>query len=371
MPVMQEPEGEPFYVCLRVCLQRSRRGNGQFISFGRVFLRRMQCFKLWRVRSLMKTLLRIGTRGSKLALWQANWVKHAIEAQHSHLSVEIRIIKTKGDKILDVPLAKIGGKGLFVKEIEEALLDGAIDIAVHSMKDMPGDIPAGLCIGAVPERENPFDVLISGRGLCLKDLKSGARIGTSSLRRSAQLFHVRPDLNIVPLRGNLDTRLKKLEGHDLDGIILAAAGVRRLGLEDRITEYLAEDLMLPAAGQGALCIEIRVNDAVTTAAVAGLDHSPTRRVVLGERAFLHRLQGGCQVPIAAFARIIDSHLQIDGLVGTVDGKQLVKHHLEGPLEKAEILGTELAEILLGKGAKEILEEIYRKSVPMVGSPYPY
>jgi hydroxymethylbilane synthase len=358
MPVVQEPEGEPGHVRLRVCLQGRRRGNGQFIGFGRIFLRRMQCFKLCRVRPLMKSILRIGTRGSKLALWQANWVKQAIEANLSHLSVEIRIIKTKGDKILDVPLAKIGGKGLFVKEIEEALLDGGVDIAVHSMKDMPGDIPAGLCIGAVPERENPFDVLISGlEGLCLKDLKSGARIGTSSLRRSAQILHVRPDLSIVPLRGNLDTRLKKLDTHDLDGIILAAAGVRRLGLEERISEYLAEDLLLPAAGQGALCIEIRSGDAVTAAAVAGLDHFPTRRVVLGERAFLHRLQGGCQVPIAAHGKTDGTTICLAGLVASLDGKNIIRDAVSGPEYQAETLGIELAERLLSKGADRLLDEL--------------
>ncbi len=292
-----------------------------------------------------------------LALWQANWVKQTIEAQHSHLSVEIQVIKTKGDKILDVPLAKIGGKGLFVKEIEEALLDGGIDIAVHSMKDMPGDIPPGLCIGAVPERENPFDVLITSQGLCLKDLKSGARIGTSSLRRSAQLFHTRPDLNIVPLRGNLDTRLKKLDGHDLDGIILAAAGVHRLGLEDRITEYLPEDLLLPAAGQGALCIEIRSNDALTTTAVAGLDHSPSRLVVLGERAFLHRLQGGCQIPIAAYGKTDGATIILRGLVASLDGKNIISDSVSGPEAKSEYMGIQLAERLLSKGADRLLEEL--------------
>jgi hydroxymethylbilane synthase len=317
----------------------------------------MQCFKLRRVQPLMKSILRIGTRGSMLALWQANWVKQTIEAQHSHLSVEIQIIKTKGDKILDVPLAKIGGKGLFVKEIEEALLDGGIDIAVHSMKDMPGDIPPGLCIGAVPERENPFDVLITSQDLCLKDLKSGARIGTSSLRRSAQLFHNRPDLNIVPLRGNLDTRLKKLDGHDLDGIILAAAGIHRLGLEDRITEYLPEDLLLPAAGQGALCIEIRSNDTLTTTAVAGLDHSPSRQVVLGERAFLHRLQGGCQVPIAAYGKTDGATIILRGLVASLDGKNIIRDSVSGPEAKSEYLGIQLAERLLSKGADRLLEEL--------------
>ena len=354
---LREPEGKPAHVRLRICLQGRRRGNGQFIGVGRLFLRRMQCNKLRRVWPLMKNILRIGTRGSKLALWQANWVKQAIEARQAHLAVEILIIKTKGDKILDVPLAKIGGKGLFVKEIEEALLDGGIDIAVHSMKDMPGDIPQGLCVGAVPERENPFDVLISAHGFCLKDLKIGARIGTSSLRRSAQLFHVRPDLNIVPLRGNLDTRLKKLDSDELDAIILAAAGVRRLGLEDRITEYLDEDILLPAAGQGALCIEIRDNDAKTTAAVSGLDHFRTRRVVLGERAFLHRLQGGCQVPIAAYGKTDGNAIWLSGLVASLDGKNIIRDSVSGPEAEAESLGIQLAERLLSKGADRLLDEL--------------
>ncbi len=305
----------------------------------------------------MKTRFRIGTRGSKLALWQANWVGKAIETQHAHLSVEIRIIKTRGDKILDVPLAKIGGKGLFVKEIEEALLDGGIDIAVHSMKDMPGDMPAGLCIGAVPERENPFDALISGRGQCLKDLQSGARIGTGSLRRSAQLLHVRPDLKIIPLRGNLDTRLKKLDTRDLDAVILAAAGIRRLGLEERITEYLEEDLLLPAAGQGALCIEIRCGDAASAAAVAGLDHFSTRRVVQGERAFLNRLQGGCQVPIAAHGKIDGNILSLRGLVASLDGRTILRDSLSGPEAHSESMGIQLAERLLLKGADRLLEAL--------------
>jgi len=208
----------------------------------------------------MEKTIKIGTRGSRLALWQANWVKSAITSINPSLSVDLIIIKTKGDKILDVPLAKVGGKGLFVKEIEEALLDGRIDLAVHSMKDMPAEIPPGLCIGAVPERETPNDVLISKNGLLFSELISGSKVGTSSLRRSAQLLHARPDLVILPLRGNLDTRLKKLETENMDAIILAAAGVKRLNFESRITEYIDENVMLPAVGQGALCIEIREND---------------------------------------------------------------------------------------------------------------
>ena len=305
----------------------------------------------------MKTSLCIGTRGSKLALWQAEWVKQAIETRHPHIHAEMRIIKTRGDKILDVPLAKVGGKGLFVKEIEESLLSGDIDLAVHSMKDMPGEIPDGLCIGAVPERENPLDVWISGKGIPLEDLQPGARIGTSSLRRSAQLLHFRPDLSIVPLRGNLDTRLKKLEGPDLDGIILAAAGVHRLGLEDRITAYLREDQLLPAAGQGALCIEIRHNDNRTAEMLTSLDHGPTRQVVLGERAFLHRLQGGCQVPIAAHGRTDGTTMFLNGLVASIDGQRIIRDAVSGPATQSESLGIQLAERLLAAGADRLLAEL--------------
>ena len=251
----------------------------------------------------MEKIIKIGTRGSKLALWQANWVKTALTAGHPSLSVELVPIKTKGDKILDVALAKVGGKGLFVKEIEEALLNGHIDLAVHSMKDMPAEIPDGLCIGAIPRRETPQDVLISRKGLPLSQLGQNARIGTSSLRRTAQLLYVRPDLVILPLRGNLDTRLKKLEAENLDAIILAAAGVKRLGIEYRITEYLDEKVMLPAVGQGALCIEIRENDPEVESITTLLEHHETRTVVMGERAFLNRLEGGCQVPIAAHGKI--------------------------------------------------------------------
>lgn len=306
---------------------------------------------------MKKQILKIGTRGSKLAMWQANWVKESIEKQNPDINVEIRIIKTKGDKILDVPLAKIGGKGLFVKEIEEELLSEGIDIAVHSMKDMPGDIPEGLMIGAVPERENPFDVFISSSGCLLKDLKPGAAIGTSSLRRAAQLYHLRPDIRIVALRGNLDTRLKKLDGNDLDAIILAAAGVHRLGLKVRITEYLDENILLPAAGQGALCIEIRKNDSLTSESISNLDHFPTRAVVIGERAFLNRLQGGCQVPIAAYGKMDGKDIVLRGLVASLDGRKIISDSISGPNNHTESIGKELAERLISKGADKLLNEL--------------
>lgn len=305
----------------------------------------------------MKKTLKIGTRGSKLALWQANWVKSSLEVQHPSISIAIETIKTKGDKILDVPLAKVGGKGLFVKEIEEALLDGKIDLAVHSMKDMPGDIPKGLCIGAIPQRETPQDVLISKDKKRLSKLGPGAKIGTSSLRRKAQLLHTRPDLDVLPLRGNLDTRLKKLENGNLDAIILAAAGVKRLGLENKITQYLDENIMLPAVGQGALCIEVRQDDALVEQIVASLEHPQTRAVILGERAFLNRLEGGCQVPIAAYGKIDKNMFTLVGLVATIDGKTLLKETIAGSKDSSETIGTKLADRLIDMGAKNIIENL--------------
>lgn len=305
----------------------------------------------------MKKSIKIGTRGSKLALWQANWVKSAITSINPSLSVDLIIIKTKGDKILDVPLAKVGGKGLFVKEIEEALLGRRIDLAVHSMKDMPAEIPDGLCIGAIPKRENPKDVLISTNGLLFSELKNGSRVGTSSLRRSAQLLHARPDIVILPLRGNLDTRLKKLETENMDAIILAAAGVKRLNFESKITEYFDENVMLPAVGQGALCIEIRENDTEIEPIVTALDHQKTRSAVMGERAFSNRLEGGCQVPIAALGKIEKNIFTMSGLVADVDGKTILKKTLAGHVEQSETIGVKLADSLLSMGAKTILENI--------------
>jgi len=301
--------------------------------------------------------IKIGTRGSKLALWQANWVKSALNAGNTSIAVELVPIKTRGDKIIDVPLAKVGGKGLFVKEIEDALLNGRIDLAVHSMKDMPSEIPDGLCVGAIPEREIPQDVLISKKGLLLHDLMPGARIGTSSLRRSAQLLHARPDLVILPLRGNVDTRLKKLETENLDAIILAAAGVIRLGLENRITEYMDENVMLPAVGQGALCIEIRQNDPEIEPIITSLNHQETWTVVMGERAFLNRLEGGCQVPIAAHGKIEKNTFTLCGLVASVDGATVIKETLSGPEDSSESTGVKLADRLLSMGAKTLMENL--------------
>jgi hydroxymethylbilane synthase len=302
----------------------------------------------------------IGTRGSQLALWQANWVRCAIIERFPDVRVELLVIKTTGDKILDVALAKVGGKGLFVKEIEEALLAGRIDMAVHSMKDMPADIPEGLWIGAVPERENPLDVLITRRGERLAALPAGARVGTSSLRRGAQLRARRPDLRIRTLRGNLDTRLRKLAADNLDAIVLAAAGVHRLGLAERVSEYLPAEVMLPAVGQGALCIEVRREDPLTAPLAAALDDPATRTVVTGERAFLKRLEGGCQVPIAAHGTLAGAVFSLTGLVAEVDGRTLIRETRSGSAAVPETVGIQLAEHLLALGAKEILDKLKRE-----------
>ena len=307
----------------------------------------------------MKQTVRIGTRGSKLALWQSEWVKAAILEQFPSLSVDLVVIKTKGDKILDVPLADLGGKGLFVKEIEQALLENRVDLAVHSMKDMPSVLPDGLRIGCIPERENPADVLISRNALVFNDLPSGARIGTGSLRRGSQLRNARPDLTVVPLRGNIDTRLKKLETgvDDLDAVVLAAAGVRRLGLKDRITERLDHSVMLPAVGQGALCIETRRQDNESAVLLQALDHMPTRQAVHGERAFLERLEGSCQVPIAGYGQVDGDRIHLEGLVADLEGRQVVRGSRSGPADGSKQLGVALAEDLLSRGADRILQQL--------------
>lgn len=305
--------------------------------------------------------IRIGTRGSKLALWQAEWVRQRIAAHHPGVAVELEIIKTSGDKITDVPLARVGGKGLFVKEIEEALLDGRIHLAVHSMKDMPGEIPEGLCICAVPERENPYDVLIAADVSTLEQLPRGAVIGTSSLRRASQLLHFRPDFKIRPLRGNIDTRIRKLSTENLHAVILAAAGVRRLGYGGHITAHLDPGVMLPAVGQGALCIEARQNDAHTAGLLAEIHHRQTACTVFAERAFLRRLQGGCQVPIAALAEYDGRRLKIDGLVAETDGSVMIREQMTGPADDPEALGTALAERLIQRGAGDIVQRLIKEA----------
>jgi hydroxymethylbilane synthase len=299
--------------------------------------------------------IRIGTRGSTLALRQTAWVQGRIADRHPNLQVEIVRIKTSGDMITDVPLAKVGGKGLFVKEIEEALLREEIDLAVHSMKDVPTELPESLHLGAMTEREDPRDVLISRDGLRLGEFPPGARMGTSSLRRGAQLLGINPQWEIIPLRGNLDTRIRKLKTEGLDAVILAAAGVRRMGLEDRVTEYLPPEVMLPAVGQGALGIECLQEGAVNEL-IAFLNHAASAMAVEGERALLRRLEGGCQVPIAAYGEIRAGGLFLKGMVASVDGSRFFRSEAQGDDPKA--VGEQLAEDLLTQGADRVLQEIY-------------
>jgi len=299
--------------------------------------------------------IKIGTRGSKLALQQSAWVRKRIVERHPDLSIEMVRIKTTGDKITDVPLAQVGGKGLFVKEIEEALLRGDIDLAVHSMKDVPTDLPSGLHLGAITEREDPRDVLISREGQRLKQLPVGARIGTSSLRRKAQLLAINPQWEIIPLRGNLDTRIRRLETAGLDAVIVAAAGVRRMGLEQKVTEPLPFTTMLPAVGQGALGIECREEGGINEL-IAFLRHAESTMAVQGERAFLRRLEGGCQVPIAAYGKVERGRLLLRGLVARLDGSQLFRAEAQG--DDPESVGKQVAEDLLVQGAEEVLQEIY-------------
>ncbi len=306
---------------------------------------------------MIKKKIVIGTRGSRLALRQAEWVKSLLEKLRPDLVLELCVIKTSGDKILDVPLAKVGGKGLFVKEIEERLLDGSIDMAVHSMKDMPGEMPEGLCIGAVPERGTPFDVLISRKHASIEGMPGGARIGTSSLRRGAQVLYLRPDIEVCPLRGNLDTRIKKLESEDLDGIILAGAGVKRLNLEHEITEYIDPETILPAVGQGALCVEIRKNDPDTEELAGMINHRESSLAARAERAFLKRLEGGCQVPLAAYGRISDETLLLEGMVAETDGSEMHYNKVSGKACQAEETGRLLAEKLIQTGADKIITRL--------------
>ena len=300
--------------------------------------------------------LRLGTRGSALALWQANWTKAKLEKRWPDLQVELVPIKTTGDKILDVPLAKIGGKGLFTKEIDEALLDSRIDLAVHSLKDVPFELPAGITIGAVPEREDPRDAFLSN-GATLSELRGDATIGTSSLRRQVQLLHHFPSLKILALRGNVDTRLRKLAAGEFDGIILAVAGLKRLGHEFRITQILDDDVMVSAVGQGALGIMCRAGDDSTRQVLQPLNDSPTRTAVTAERGLLRALGGSCQVPVAGRAKLANNTLTIKGLIASLDGVRVITDELTGSPEQAEQLGIELGQRMLSRGAGEILAEI--------------
>lgn len=306
----------------------------------------------------MSRTLRIATRQSLLALWQAEYVKARLESLHADLSVELVTMVTKGDKILDTPLAKIGGKGLFVKELESAMLEGRADIAVHSMKDVPMEFPEGLGLAVICERENPTDAFVSNTYAHLENLPAGAVVGTSSLRREVQLRERRPDLVIKSLRGNVQTRLGKLDAGEYDAIILASAGLIRLNLDERIRYRIPAEDSLPAGGQGAVGIECRMDDSETLALLAPLNHEPTATRVLAERALNRRLEGGCQVPIGCYAELQGDQVWLRGLVGRPDGTKVLRDEITGPASEAEALGIQLADRLLAAGADTILAEVY-------------
>jgi hydroxymethylbilane synthase len=302
--------------------------------------------------------IRIATRKSPLAMWQAEHVAGALRQAHPGLDVEILGMSTQGDKILDTPLAKIGGKGLFVKELEQRMQAGDADIAVHSMKDVPVVLPDGLHLSVILQREDPRDAFVSNQHVCVDALPEGARVGTSSLRRQCQLADRRPDLEIIPLRGNVNTRLRKLDAGDYDAVILAAAGLLRLGFAARVRSLIAIDDSLPAIGQGAIGIECRSDDDRVNALLAPLHHASTAACVRAERALNRRLEGGCQVPIGGYATLDDGEIHLRGLVGTVDGSAIVRAEIRGPEADAERLGTTVAEELLEHGASDILRELY-------------
>lgn len=310
---------------------------------------------------MAKKSVKIGTRGSALALWQARWVQMQLESLDDTLAVELIPIKTRGDKILDVPLAKVGGKGLFVKELEDAILDGRCDMAVHSMKDVPVDFPEGLLLGPVLAREDPRDALLSINHSGLMDLPQAARVGSSSLRRQSQLLAVRPDLRVIPLRGNVHTRINKLVEGNFEAIVLAAAGVKRLEATAHVVEYLDYELMLPANGQGAVGIELRRDDPEIAALVQPLDDFATRCCVLAERAFLRALSGGCQTPIAGHAFLDHGLLVMRGRVDSLDGQTRFEGKVDGQAAEAENLGVELARRLMASGADRLLADLVQGS----------
>ncbi|MED1917237.1 hydroxymethylbilane synthase [Brevibacillus sp. DP1.3A] len=303
---------------------------------------------------------KVGTRRSKLALTQTNWVIDQLKGLSPEADFELHEIVTKGDRILDVTLSKVGGKGLFVKEIEQSLFDKETDFAVHSLKDMPAELPEGLVIGAIPKRVDPRDVLLSKDGKTLDELPQGALVGTSSLRRSAQILAHRPDIQIESLRGNIDTRMRKLEEGNFDAIILAAAGLERVNFEGNISQFLPVEISLPAVGQGALAIECRADDEETLALLKQFDDALTRLAVTAERSFLHKLQGGCQVPIGAYATIGENNeITLTGMVGSPDGKQMFKNTATGQDPLA--LGIQVAEALLAQGAGDVLAQVLREN----------
>ena len=306
---------------------------------------------------MKKDRIVIGTRSSKLALWQADYVADCLQKKYPRLRVEKKLMTTKGDKILDAPLAKIGGKGLFTKELEMAMLAGEIDLAVHSLKDMPTEVPEGLVISAVTKRLDAGDALVSGKFQSLRELPLGAKVGTSSLRRKAQLLHVRPDLEIRDLRGNVNTRLKKLDEEDFDAIVLAVAGLKRLSFAHRITEILPKDILLPAVGQGALAIEAREDDGSVREMIAFLNDEGTVNCARAERAFLAKVEGGCQVPVGVYATANGEELCVEAVIASLDGKRLYRDAMHGSCKDAKEIGTALAEKLLEAGGREILHEL--------------
>lgn len=306
----------------------------------------------------MRPTLRIGTRGSGLALWQARHAESLISESRPELDTEIIVIKTTGDKNLDSPLSEIGGKGVFVKEIEEALLSGKIDIAVHSLKDVPAVLPEGLHLGAYLKRHDPSDALISNSGQKLEDLPDGSRVGTGSLRRASQILHRRPGLRIEPIRGNVDTRVRKLtEGDKYDAVVLALAGLERMGLSENVTEVISTDVMLPAPGQGIVAIESRRDDSETNQVLASINHPETALQALAERAFLKSLSGDCDVPMGCLSEVQNEAVTITGVLATPDGSVLIRESVSGHCNQAEELSKELAERILSTGGAEILDEI--------------
>lgn len=302
--------------------------------------------------------VRIGTRGSLLAKWQAEYVRKRI-FQATGVETEIVIIKTAGDSMQQAPFSQIGGKGIFIKELEEALLDEQIDLAVHSVKDIPTDVPSRLCFPAVCRRDDSRDALVGGKGETLSKLRQGARVGTSSLRRASQLRHARPDLDIREMRGNVDTRLRKVDSGEYEAIILAKAGLDRLGMSGRITEILSPDVCMPAVGQGAIAVQARLKDAEISDALASLDDNETRQSIVAERALLAALQGGCQVPLGAWARFERNALAVDAVVCSPDGSNYIRQRVSGPADQPRELGQRLAQLLIDAGAGTILEGVYR------------
>lgn len=305
----------------------------------------------------MKRNITIGTRRSPLALWQAEYIQKALMRHHSELTVRLEHIVTQGDKILDVPLARIGGKGLFTTELESRLLSGTIDLAVHSLKDLPASLPDGLCLAAVTARTHVHDALVSNRYPSLSALPQGARVGTSSLRRKAQLLHCRPDLTVLDLRGNVDTRLKKLDAGDYDAIILAEAGLHRLGLAERITELIPTDIMIPAVGQGALAVETRADDEELKAALAFLGDEDTTAAATAERAFLGAINGSCQVPVGVYAAVRGGQLRLESIIADPDGSRVFRHRAEGPASDSAAIGQTAARVLLDEGGRQILTDL--------------